>query len=210
MESAARIQMHRPLPAEEQARADFYAMLARLFHAAPDAQLLGTVAIAGEMPGDCDPDLARAWNELVAASAVMDPEAVQEEFQSLFEGVGHAQVSIYSAYYVGATAVDHPRVRLRADLGVLQLAKRERVTEPDDHFAVLFDVMRVLVAGGAGRSAATLAEQRQFFEAHVEPGAAKFFRAAAAAAGANYYRKAAALGLAFMAIESESFRLAGS
>jgi TorA maturation chaperone TorD len=208
MEAAARVQIHRPLPAEEQARADFYALLARLFHAAPDAKLLGTIAMAGEMPADCDPDLAKAWNELVAASSVMDPEAVEEEFQVLFEGMGHSQVSIYSTYYVvGATAVDHPRVRLRADLADLQLAKRERVTEPDDHFAVLFDAMRVLVAGGAGRSAATLAEQTQFFEAHVEPGVTKFLRAVAAAASANYYRKAAALGLAFMAIESESFRL---
>jgi TorA maturation chaperone TorD len=207
MEAAARIQMHRPIPAEEQARADFYALLARLFHEAPDAKLLGTLAISGEMSGDGDPALSKAWNELVAASAVMDPEALREEFQTLFEGMGHAQVSIYSAYYVGATAVDHPRVRLRADLADLHLAKPDRVVEPDDHFAALFDVMRILVAGGAGRSPAAIAEQKAFFEAHVEPGAAKFFTAVAAAGSANFYRRAAALGLAFMTIESESFRL---
>ncbi len=67
--------------------------------------------------------------------------------------------------------------------------------------------MRVLVAGGAGRSSATLAEQKQFFDAHLESGVVKFLRALDAAPKANYYRKVAALGLAFMAIESESFRL---
>ena len=207
MEVAERVRIHRPLPPEEQARADFYALLARLFHAAPDARLLGSIAMAGEIPEDGDPALAKAWGELVAASSVMDPDATAEEYQSLFEGLGAALVSIYSAYYTGATAVDHPRIRLRADMADLLLAKGERVVEPDDHFSVLFDVMRVLVAGGAGRSAASIEEQRQFFQGHVEPGVAKFFRAVAAAEGANYYRKVAALGQAFLAIEAESFRL---
>ncbi len=67
--------------------------------------------------------------------------------------------------------------------------------------------MRVLVAGGAGRSPASLAEQKRFFEGYLEPGAAKFFKAVIACEPANYYRRVAALGLAFMAIESESFEL---
>jgi len=68
-------------------------------------------------------------------------------------------------------------------------------------------VMRVLAAGGAGRDPAPLAEQRKFYQAHVEPGIAKFFAAVASAPGANYYRRIAAVGAAFAALESESFRL---
>jgi TorA maturation chaperone TorD len=71
----------------------------------------------------------------------------------------------------------------------------------------LFDAMRVLVAGGAGRGPAKLAEQRRFFETHVLPGASGFFAAVASARKANYYRKVAALGAAFLAIEAESFQL---
>ena len=205
--AAARVHMHRPLPPEEQARADFYALLARLFQAAPDAKLLGTLAIAGELPGDGDPDLAKAWSALVKASAAMDPEAVGDEFQTLFEGTGHAEASIYAGFYTGATAVDHPRVRLRADLADLGLGRREQVTEPEDHFAALFDVMRVLVGGGAGRSPASLAEQRAFFETHVRTGAERFFPTVESAKAANYYRRVAALGRAFLAIETESFSL---
>jgi len=207
IETAERIRIRLPIPPEEQARADFYALLSRLFHAAPDAKLLGAIAIAGAMPDAGDPALCKAWRELVDAASVMDPDAAADEYQSLFEGVGHAEVSIYSAFYVGATAVDHPRVKLRTDLADLQLARRERVTETEDHFAGLFDVMRVLIAGGAGRSPAAIAEQRAFFETHLEPGIGKFFRAVETAGSANFYRKVAALGHAFLAIEAESFRL---
>jgi TorA maturation chaperone TorD len=207
MEAAARVNLQRPLPPEEQARADFYALLARLLHSAPDARLLGTLAIAGDLPPEGDAELAKAWSALVAASAVLDPEAALDEYQSLFEGVGKAEASIYSGFYTGATAVDHPRVRLRADLADLGLARREGVTEPDDHFAGLFEAMRILVAGGAGRSPAPIAEQKAFFEAHVGPGAERFFRAVESARSANYYRRVAALGRAFLAIETESYRL---
>lgn len=207
LETAVRVQVHRPLPPEEQARADFYALFARLLNAAPDARLLATVAVAGEIPDDGEPALAKAWREFVAAASVMDSDAAVDEYQALFQGIGAAEVSIYSAFYVGASSVDHPRVKLQADLARFQLAKRDAVTEPDDHWAGLFDVMRVLVAGGAGRGPGTLAEQRQFYQAHLEPGLGKFFRAMQEAASANFYRKVAALGLAFTAIESESYRL---
>jgi TorA maturation chaperone TorD len=203
----ARVEMHRTLPPEEQARADFYALLGRLLQAPPDASLLAALAGAGELPPEGDADLGKAWSALVAASSVMDAEAAREEYHDLFEGVGSGQVSIYSAFYIGAQAIDHPRVRLASDLAALGLAHRDEVTEPEDHWAGVFDVMRVLVAGGAGRSPATVTEQRRFFAQHLEPGVAKFFKAVQSARSANYYRLVAALGLAFTVLETESFRL---
>jgi TorA maturation chaperone TorD len=65
----------------------------------------------------------------------------------------------------------------------------------------------VLVAGGAGRAPATLAEQRKFFDTHLGPGVAKFFAAMQSAAQANYYRKVGAFAGAFAALEAESFVL---
>jgi TorA maturation chaperone TorD len=206
VEAPARIHVHRPLAPEDQARADFYALLARLLRGAPDATLLASIAAAGEFPSEGDPALARAWNDLVSASSVMDVEAGEDEYHALFEGVGAAEVSIYSAFYVGAHAVDHPRVKLRADLAELGLARRDHVTEPDDHWAALLDTMRVLVAGGAGRSPAVVAEQRRFYQTHLEPGLAPFFKAAQASPRANFYRRVADLGLAFEALETEAFR----
>ena len=87
------------------------------------------------------------------------------------------------------------------------MARREHATEPEDHFAALFDVMRVLVAGGAGRSPAKIEVQKRFFESYLGAGAVKFFNAVIGCARSNYYRKVAAFGLAFTAIEAESFEL---
>ena len=192
---------------EDAARADFYALLSRLFHSPPDGALLASLAAAGPIPADGDPELSRAWQALVDASSAMDEDAALDEFEGLFIGTGKAQVSSYAGFYGGAPAIDHPRVRLVNDLARLGLGRPEAVTEPEDHYAGLFDVMRVLAAGGAGRDPAPLAEQRTFYQAHVEPGVAKFFAAVASAPGANYYRRVAAVGAAFAALESESFRL---
>jgi len=181
--AAAPVTLHRPLAAEEAARADFYALLATMLNAPPDGALLANLAAAGALEGD------------------------PEEYEALFGGVGKAAVSLYAGYYMGAPAIDHPRVRIQASLVALALARDARATEPEDHLAGLLEVMRVLVAGGAGRQAASLAEQKAFYREHVEPAASPFFEALARAPQSNYYRHVAAVGAAFVAIESQSFQL---
>jgi TorA maturation chaperone TorD len=203
--AVAPVAIHRALPGEEAARGHFYALLARVLIAPPDEALLHALAEAEPLaaPGE----LADAWQALVDASSVMDADVAAEEHEALFAAMGKTPVSIYVGYYIGATAVEHPRVRIRGDLVALGLAPRADSTEPEDHLGALFEAMRVLVAGGAGRSGATLAEQRHFFEAHVEPAAPQFFAALAAADEANYYRRIADFGAAFVALESRSFAL---
>ncbi len=205
--AAAPVAMHRALSAEEVARGDYYALLARLFHSAPDAALLASLASAPELPREGDAALARAWRDLTDASSAMDADAAAEEYELLFVGMGKSPVSIYAGFYSGAPSIDHPRVRIQKDLAGLGLERREGLSEPEDHFAGLLDVMRVLVAGGAGRSPAAIAEQRRFFEAYLAPSLGKFFAALGRAPLANYYRKVAAFGAAFLALESESFLL---
>src|SRR5258706_661215 len=207
MEALAQVAVHRPLPPEEAARGDFYALLARLLHNAPDAALLGSIAAAAPIPAEGNAALARAWKDLVDASSVMDADAAMQEHEALFGGVGAASVSIYAGFYTRALAIDHIRVRIRNDLAALGLEVRADAAQPQDHFAALFDAMRVLVSGGARRPGAGIAEQRRFFDAHLLSGAGKFFDALARAKDANYYRKVAAFGAAFMALESESFLL---
>ena len=207
MAAVAPVSIHRTLPPEEAARGDFYALLGRLFFSGPDQALLYSLAHADALAAGANHALAKAWLELVQASSVMDEEAAAEEYDALFVAVGKAPVSVYAGFYTGAMAIDHPRVRLQAELGALGLARRERATEPEDHFAALFDVMRVLIAGGAGRTSAKIEVQKRFFEAYLGAGAAKFFNAVIGCEHANYYRKVAALGLAFTAIEAESFEL---
>ena len=204
--AVAPVKMQRMLPPEEAARGDFYALLAALFVTHPSAALLAHLASAEPIEGD--PELARAWQNLVLASKAMDVDAAMYEYDELFAAVGKAPVSIYAGHYLGAPAIDHPRVRLQAALAELGLARVEKVSEPEDHLGGLFEVMRVLVAGAPGREPAPLAEQKRFYQTYVESSARRFFEALAAAPNANYYRHAAAVGAAFMALESQSFLLA--
>jgi TorA maturation chaperone TorD len=202
---ATPVTLHRPLPPEEAARADFYALLGRLFIAPPDRALLSRLAEAPALEGHGE--LPEAWQRLVQASAAMDAEAAAEEYEALFANVGKARVSIYAGSYAAATAVEHPRVRIQRDLAALALERPATVTEPEDHFAGLFEAMRVLAGGGAGRGPASLEEQKRFHEAHLAPSWPKFAAAVGAAPEANYYRHVAALAAAFAALEAESFKL---
>ncbi len=199
------VAIQRALPPEEAARGDFYALFARLLHGGPDGALLASLANAGPIPGDAP--LSRAWRALVDASSAMDEDAAREEFESLFIGMGKSEVSAYAGFYLGAPAIDHPRVRIQADLAALGLERREDAAEPEDHFAGLFEAMRLLVAGREGRPPASLAEQRKFYEAHIGPAVTPFFAALARSKKANYYARLAALGTAFFALETESFSL---
>ena len=67
--AAAPVVLERRLPAEEAARADFYALFARLWHHAPDAALLSSLAGAPELGGHGEMDAA--WSGLCLASRAM-------------------------------------------------------------------------------------------------------------------------------------------
>jgi TorA maturation chaperone TorD len=142
------------LEPEDEARADFYALLARLFAAAPDAPLLAAVAAA--RPLESPPDggdasaVASSWDALCAASATVGAGAVGEEFQALFVGVGRSEVSPYASHYLGPQS-GRPLAEIRAVLGELGLARREESSEFEDHLSVMLETMRLLVAGDGER-----------------------------------------------------------
>jgi TorA maturation chaperone TorD len=194
------------LAEEEGARADFYALLSRLLMSAPDAALLRALATAQPLPAEAREDLRDAWRGLTLASNAMDADAAAEEYESLFVGMGKAAVPIYAGAY-GNPGVTHRRVSILEDLAALRLGRPDTVTEPEDHVAGLLEVMRILVAGGAGRGPAELQAQRRFFEAHLAHALPRCFAALAVAGQANYYRHVAALGQAFVSLETESFSL---
>src|SRR3954463_13626715 len=91
---ATTIALARPLAPEDRDRAEFYALLARLYAAAPDVPLLRSIAGAQTMEGEGV--LPLAWNRLVAASAVMDADAAAQEYTDLFVGVGACDVNLHA------------------------------------------------------------------------------------------------------------------
>ncbi len=78
----------------------------------------------------------------------------------------------YASYYLTGFLHERPLARVREDFDRLGIARAEKVSEPEDHIAILCEVMAGL-AGGAFE--ADFAEQAKFFERHLKPWAARLF-----------------------------------
>ena len=210
METAPVLFTHRIEP-EDQARADFYALLARLYRQAPDAALLASIAAADELqvtPGaEHGEALAKAWRDLVAASSVMDPEAATEEYQALFIGLGQSEVSLHGSAFAKAAGGGPLLVQVREALGTLELARQSGSTVYEDHLAVLFETMRVLILGTGREQPRSIDAQRDFYSANIEPWATKCCNAICGKGVANYYKRVAQFTTFFMAVERDSFAI---
>jgi len=199
-----------PIAAEDQARANFYALLGRLYGGAPDAALLRAIASADELPVAAAEgparDLAESWRTLIAASAAMDADAASQEYIDLFVGVGKSEVSVHASGYL-SHAGGSVLAELRAELARLGLGRQEGVSMYEDHLAAVCETMRVLVGGAPGIEPFPFSEQRSFFMAYVSPWVPECCNAIISSAIANYYRRVAELTQLFVAIERDSFAI---
>jgi TorA maturation chaperone TorD len=190
-----------PAP-EDAARANFYALLARLFYAPPDRELLASLAAAGEIAAeDRTSPLAQAWKALTAAAAAADPEAAREEYEAVFVGTGKAEVTLYTGAYATRGPSHNLLVALRDFLAARRLERRSAVHEPEDHVAAVCDVMRHLVTRGDD------AAQREFFEKFLWPVANPLCDAIARSGRVLFYRHVARFAHAFAALEHSAFKM---
>ena len=195
-----------PVVEEDSARADFYALIARLFYAGPDAHLLAAIAAADEIAGEDDTaPLAAAWRALGAAAAAMDAEAVREEYDHVFVGTGKAEITPYASHYLAESMQERVLVRLRDTLTEMGLAKNQSAAEYEDHFSGLCEVMRHLIA--AGSSDVAVQEQKMFFMEYVVPWYVEFCAAVMASPNTNFYKHVAIFTRAFLDVEVGSFEM---
>ncbi len=192
--------------AEDRIRADFYALLARLFYAAPDDKLLQAIVISPE-PASVrdDSPLVESWRALAAAASAVTQEALVEEYQQLFIGVGRPDVMLFGSYYLAGFMNEKPLAQLRDDLAALGLARNEHATESEDHLAALCDVSRFLISGDMETRPASVEQQKAFFSKHMQPWVVQFCQAVMQSEKANFYKRAAAFAEAFFVIEIEAF-----
>jgi len=187
---------------EEEARANLYGLLARLFCAPADAALLGALASAGPIEAD-EGGLAAAWRALGRAAAQADAERVREEYEAQFVGTGKAPVSLYASAYLIRYSSEMPLAELRGQLAAMGLARRNNVNEPEDHIAALCEVMRHLIA----HQKKDLHAQRPFFERWIRPTAEPLCNAIEKTQGANFYRAVARLARSFFSVEQSAFEM---
>ncbi|RJG07455.1 molecular chaperone [Noviherbaspirillum cavernae] len=189
---------------EETARADLYGLLATLFYAPPPQALLDTIASA-EAQGDSA--LEQAWAELVAACKTSRADAVREEYEMLFIGVGKPDVMLYGSFYLSGFLMEKPLAALRTDLANLGLRRDDKVNESEDHIAALCEVMRYLIASDDAIHA-NLATQRQFFAAHMQPWVLDMCSAISGHPQARFHAAVANLAKSFFEVEMQAFDMA--
>jgi TorA maturation chaperone TorD len=181
-------------------RAAEYGLLSLLLGKAPDAYTLAGIAA---LKGDAT-DLGMAHIELATAAAAADDRAVSKEFFDLFIGLGRGDVLPYASYYLTGFLHERPLARVREDLDALGIERAGTSREPEDHIAILLEVMAGLARG---EFEAQLAEQARFFERHLKPWAARMFADLEMSPTANFYRAVGRVGRVFMELESEAFTL---
>ena len=188
---------------EELARANFYGLIARLFYAPPDEQLISELLRAQPIEGDAA--IAAAWRDMVEACRTAFPVTLEHEHTELFVGTGKAQVTPYLSHYVVQHATDNPLVDLRQRLAAWGMGRREEVPEYEDHVCGVCEAMRFAIAV-QHRSPE---EQRDFFERFVHPGAIPFCDAVSASNNARFYQHVARFARAFFDIEKSAFEMVG-
>ncbi|HEV2557908.1 MAG TPA: Cro/CI family transcriptional regulator [Microvirga sp.] len=181
-------------------RSHEYGLLALLFGRAPTADVLARLAT---LRGDASP-LGLAHIGLAEAAAAMDADAISREYFDLFVGVARGELLPYGSYYQTGFLHERPLARVREDLGRLGIERAEERGDPEDHIAILCEVMAGLTAG---RFEAEPGADRVFFERHLKPWAARFFADCETARHARFYKLAGAIGRHFMDIEADAFAL---
>jgi TorA maturation chaperone TorD len=194
--------------AEDVARGNFYALIARLFAAPPDTSLIKAIASSAPLATEDDGALLpTAWSRLIAASSVIDEDSVREEYDALFGGVGKAQINLHASHHLTGFMMEKPLAELRTALTTLGLSRLESQPLTEDHVAALCEIMRILIVGAENFTPLSVSEQKAFFVAHIAPWFAKFFTAITEHPLANYYVVIAQCGSAFFRVEEDSFAI---
>ncbi len=183
------------------ARGREYALLSVLLARAPERSLLERLA---GLCGDASP-LGVAHAALAQAAGRTSVERVEREYFDLFVGLGRGELLPYASYYLSGFLHERPLARLRAHLARMRIERADDQSEPEDHAAMLCEVMAGLASG---QFPAPAGADRELFEQHLSPWMGRFFADLERAEAADFYRPVAALGRVFMEIETAAFALA--
>ncbi|MEY3553787.1 MAG: hypothetical protein RL735_2135 [Pseudomonadota bacterium] len=177
-----------------------YALLSVLLGKAPSGDLLSRLS---ELRGDATA-LGLAHIDLANAAQGIDETAAGREYFNLFIGVGRGELLPYGSYYQTGFLHERPLARVREDLALLGIERAESVREPEDHIAILCEIMSGLAQGEYDADAEA---QARFFERHIAPWAARFFADLETTGAAQFYKSVGRVGRTFIELEAEAFKL---
>jgi TorA maturation chaperone TorD len=199
-ESTSHMPSRRTVDEIDRARAQEYALLSTLLSRSPDIQMIGRLAL---LRGDASP-LGAAHTALGEAASRATEESVGREYFNLFAGLGKSQLLPYASHYLTDSLYGRPLGRLRETLQQLGIESAAGNSEPEDHAAIVCEVMAGLVGGDI---AGPINADRDFFEKHLAPWIRRFFADLEKAEAVDFYARVGLLGRTFVDIETEGFTL---
>lgn len=189
---------------EETARAELYGVLGALYYAPPAPELLAQLRVAVTEAPAAGGFLEEPWRNLVAAARAMSDEAIRDEHNQLFGGLGKPEVYLFASFYLSGFLNEKPLALLRTELARLGLEREQSMPETEDHIACLCEVMRYLIAGD-DLAVANLTVQRQFFSEQIQPWVLHMCDAIEQHPRARFFAALAELTRAFFSVEAQGF-----
>jgi TorA maturation chaperone TorD len=180
------------------ARAQEYALLATLLSRSPDSVLLSRLA---DLRDDASP-IGVAHGAVREAAVRVNEEKAAQEYFVLFAGLGEGSLLPYSSHYLAETLYGRPLARLREAFQGFGIEMAPERSEPEDHAAILCEVMAGLADGSIP---ARPGAEREFFQQHLSPWIRRLFIDLEHAEAADFYSAVGLLGRTFVDIEAEAF-----
>ncbi|OEE11529.1 hypothetical protein OAY_08900 [Vibrio cyclitrophicus ZF205] len=184
------------LDQEQTLRTEIYLVLSALFRSAPSEEVidfLKTLDIEAS-----ESAMQKAWIAIQQAATESNREALEDEYQDLFIGIGRGEIVPFGSWHRTGSMMEKPLAEIRHDLELLGIERDEQVKEPEDHIAALCEVMAMLTDEED-------ALQQAVFNKHIGPWFNSFTRQLEAAKSANFYKSAAQLFEAFLTLEQVRF-----
>jgi len=189
---------------EETARAELYGLLAQLYYAAPSAELGARLRVAVTDAPAAGAYLEEPWRALVGCAREMTDAQIAQEYTALFGGLSKPEVYLYGSHFLSGFLNEKPLARLRHAMETLGLQRDDSMSETEDHFACLCEVMRYLIAGD-DMAVANLTRQREFFSSHIQPWVLQMCDDICKHPQARFYGALAEFTRAFVGVEAQGF-----
>lgn len=199
-ESKSQISSHGVVDEIDGARAQEYALLAILLSRSPDSEMIERLAL---LRGDASP-LGAAHADLAEAAARADEAGAAREYFDLFAGLGQGALLPYASHYLTGSLYGRPLARLRETFQRLGIERDRGHSEPEDHVAILCEIMAGLIGGDFAVPAGA---DREFFEKHLARWIRRFFVDLENVKSADFYARVGSLGRTFIDVETEAFTL---
>lgn len=181
---------------EQTLRTEIYLVLSALFRSAPSEEMIEFLTSLEVEPSESA--MQKAWIALQQAAKDSNREALEDEYQDLFIGIGRGEVMPFGSWHMTGAMMEKPLAEIRHDLELLGFERDENVKEPEDHIAALCEVMSMLTGEEEDL-------QQAVFNKHIAPWFSSFTQQLENAQSANFYKPAAQLCEAFLTLEQVRF-----